>query len=326
MSLTIAIVDFAPHIKQPTQFGMAPDSRGSRRSSEIMIVERMLPEIPRQLITVQGEIGCGFYGLVYQGILSNPSGTEQTTVALKSDYPTSEERITLIDSAALIQEATVMCGLNHQNILKLIGVVTLGQPTFIVLEFCEHGELLRLLRTSDHPQEALLNFARDCASGMSYLSSVGIVHRDLASRNVLVDGSMCCKISDYGMSHALKDKTFTQILGAIMAVRWTAPEALEQQYFSEQTDVWSFGVLLYEIWTKGERPYVDMTDRKVWIEVVGGYRLVQPTACPEDVFNVMQDCWKPNGERPSFSQLLKRITELIHRKTHRTLSPKFADV
>ena len=215
----------------------------------------------------------------------------------------------------LLAEANIMAGLDHPNIVKLVGVVSEGYPVLVVMEYCEHGELKEYVAVKDLSNETLMQFSHDCASGMAYLASRGIVHRDLAARNVLIDVQYHCKISDYGMSRVTNaEKTYYRSHGSNLPVRWTAPEALEQQIFSEQTDVWSYGILLHEIWSKGATPYEGMTERRVWVEVVGGYRLSCPPKCPAAVFAVMRDCWAGNGERPVFMMIVDRMSLIIERK------------
>ena len=133
------------------------------------------------------------------------------------------------------------------------------------------------------------------------------MHRDIAARNVLLDRLLHCKIADFGLSRSLEEQASYHSPGTQLPVRWTAPEALEQQVFSEQTDVWSFGILLDEIWNKGAMPYGDMTELRVWVEVVGGYRLPCPENCPQLVFAVMNECWVANGSRPTFQAIVKRL-------------------
>ena len=204
----------------------------------------------------------------------------------------------------------MMAGLEHPNLVELIGIVSLGEPVYVVLELCEHGALSEYLVTHQLAESERTQIAGDIANGLSFLSALGIVHRDVAARNVLLATGLRAKVSDYGMSRILGGKGYYRSHGALMSVRWTAPETLEREVFSEQSDVWSFGVLMYEIWSNGAVPYEDLTEKLVWINVTGGLRLSQPTDCPDSVYAIMQSCWADAGQRPLFKALVNTFRKL----------------
>ena len=268
-----------------------------------VVTSKML-EIPRQEISIIRQLGVGHAGTVSKALLNNRMFKSGLAVAVKSVIETSTSQT---DRVHMLQEAAVMSGLSHDNVVKLIGVVTVGDPVMIVIEFCDRGSLKEYFQTATPPDEVLSAFTMDCALGMEYLASRNIVHRDLAARNVLVDSNIRCKISDYGMSRVLDDKTFYRSYGATLPVRWTAPEALEEQIFTKQSDVWSYGVLLVEIWTNGALPYDGMNERKVWVEVAGGYRMPVPARCPALVGDVMSRCWRESGDRPEFAEIISAL-------------------
>ena len=263
-------------------------------------------EIPRQDIAIIRQLGAGHSGTVSKALLNNQLFKSGLVVAVKSVL---ESGTSQADRVHMLQEAAVMSKLSHDNIVKLIGVVTVGEPVLIVIEFCDRGSLKEYFQTASPPDEVLWTLSADCALGMSYLASKNIVHRDLAARNVLVDSNIRCKISDYGMSRVLDDKTYYRSFGATLPVRWTAPEALEEQVFTTQSDVWSYGVLLYEIWTNGGLPYDGMNERKVWVEVVGGYRMPVPLRCPIHIGNLMMGCWRESGARPEFADIVSTLEQ-----------------
>ena len=264
------------------------------------------------------QIGTGQYGVVSQALLSSSTIKGNMVVVVKTINDSSTSHIERVHA---LQEAAVMSRLSHNNIVKLIGVVTIGNPVMIVIEYCSNGSLKEYFETASPPDEMLQRFSMDCALGMAYLASENIVHRDLAARNVLVDSDSRCKISDYGMSRVLDDKTYYRSFGAALPVRWTAPEALEEQIFTEKSDVWSFGVLLYEIWTNGALPYEGMSERKVWVEVVGGYRMPVPVRCSGRVGRVMAECWRESRDRPWFKDIVRSL-ELQHRSVPHQQIPK----
>ncbi|XP_061437497.1 ephrin type-A receptor 4a-like, partial [Lethenteron reissneri] len=173
----------------------------------------------------------------------------------------------------------------------------------------------------------LVGMLRDVACGMRHLSRVGYVHRDLAARNVLVSGELTCKVSDFGLSRMLlpddhSDAVYTtreirgrnQIVnvpqGGKIPIRWTAPEAISQLRFTSASDVWSYGVVMWEVMTHGERPYWDMSNRDVMEAVEGGWRLPRPMGCPMCLHRLMLSYWHAESScRPSFSQLVTAITD-----------------
>ena len=151
-----------------------------------------------------------------------------------------------------------MVQFNHSKIVKLIGVVTKSEPALIVLEFMEMGSLLTYLH-NPNIKHRLVNtemtrFSSQICAGMHYLGQLGFVHRDLAARNVLINKHFVCKVADFGLSQAV-EKSSVRSKGDKIPVRWTAPEAAIGYEFSTASDVWSFGVVMWEIWTYGELPY-----------------------------------------------------------------------
>ena len=181
--------------------------------------------------------------------------------------------------------------------------MTVGDPILLVMEYCEFGNLHAIIQSMELDLKDKLRIACDCAEGMEYLSELGFIHRDIAARNVLLGGGYRAKIADFGMSREADSSHYYRSRGGQIPIRWTAPEALEERKFSHQSDCWSFGILLHEIWTRGELPYVHLTNDRVWIDVVAGYRLPHPEGCPDFVYAVMKSCWEDYGKRPAFSTL-----------------------
>ena len=260
--------------------------------------KRIPREIARSHVKLLDSIGKGNFGEVCKGLLSEVSGTPGYLVAVKSLLLSADaERGLILQEAAL--HAQFIC----EFVVCLLGVVTVGEPLLVIMEFCEHGALNTYLAEHALSARAKNMLAGDCAEGLAYLSSLNFVHRDVAARNVLVSSERRAKIADFGMSRDAGRSHYYRSRGGQIPVRWSAPEALEERKFSEQSDCWSFGVLLYEIWTRGETPYKEMSNEKVWVEVVGGYRLPCPEGCPSEVYDVMLHCWFGFGERPTFQEL-----------------------
>ena len=215
-----------------------------------------------------------------------------------------------------------MALLDHRNVLALVGVVTVPRdlPALVLLMYCEGGELLEHVKHPISPDgistSQLLTFVAQVALGMQHISSCSIVHRDLAARNVLLDAMGVAKVADFGMSaslvHAGKEYAAEYVrVQEEIALRWAAPEALQDQRFSAQSDVWSFGVMVWEMFARGAVPYGELGLGEIGPMVKGGGRLQLPDACPAQVFaEVMLPCWSHQAsERPSFGELYDAAIE-----------------
>ncbi|XP_039867490.1 ephrin type-A receptor 6-like isoform X1 [Simochromis diagramma] len=191
-----------------------------------------------------------------------------------------------------------------------------GRPIMIVVEYMENGALDSFLRARDGQFTVLqlVGMLRGIAVGMTYLSEMGYVHRDLAARNILVDENLVCKVSDFGMSRVLEDDTeaaYTATGGKI-PIRWTAPEAIAYGKFSSASDVWSYGIVMWEVMSYGERPYWEMSNQDVILSIEEGYRLPAPMGCPVTLHQLMLHCWqKEYSQRPHFSDVLSFLDKLI---------------
>ena len=184
----------------------------------------------------------------------------------------------------------------------------------VVIEFMEFGSLESYLEkhgaTVTHPQRHA--FIIDCVDGLVYLHANQFVHRDIAARNILLSSEKRCKIGDFGMSRDTHESRYYRSQGGMVPLRWAAPEALELGKYSEASDVWSFGILAYEIWTNAACPYGDWTNQQVWLQVSTGYRLPCPDTCPRPTYDLlMHACWAaaPTA-RPTFVQLQTTIGHL----------------
>ncbi|CAF1065945.1 unnamed protein product, partial [Didymodactylos carnosus] len=254
-------------------------------------------EIARSEIIMQCKEGGGQYGDVYKALWKRYN----KIVAVK----TLKETMNVTD---FIDEACVMKEMKHPNLVQLLGVVTLEPPYYIITEFMPYGCLLDYLKK--HPRSeltstVLMYMAGQIGSGMTYLEQKNFIHRDLAARNCLVGENHLVKVGDFGLARLIQcENHYTAKLGAKFPIKWTAPEGLAFNQFSTKSDVWSFGILLYEIATYGSSPYpgVDLSDVYHLLET--GCRMPSPEGCPADVYNLMQKCWrwKPE-ERPTFKEI-----------------------
>uniref|UniRef100_A0A8C7T965 non-specific protein-tyrosine kinase n=2 Tax=Oncorhynchus mykiss TaxID=8022 RepID=A0A8C7T965_ONCMY len=258
-------------------------------------------EITRSSIKLGRRLGEGFFGVVYQGLYNN------TPVAVKT------LRHGTMDPRDFLKEAQIMKTMEHPNLIQLLAVCT-EEPIYIITELMKNGSLLDYLkvRVGRLHLNDQIEMAAQVASGMAYLEMKKYIHRDLAARNVLVGENNVYKVADFGLARVLQappnqtNLYYIPVGKAIFPLRWTAPEAIANEKFTIKCDVWSFGILLYEIMTFGEMPYPDMNNSQVKQRVPNGYRMPRPVDpyCSQDMYKIMLDCWNGNkNDRPTFEAL-----------------------
>uniref|UniRef100_A0A7N8X7M5 Tyrosine-protein kinase n=1 Tax=Mastacembelus armatus TaxID=205130 RepID=A0A7N8X7M5_9TELE len=273
-----ALTDVCPVAKPQTQ-GLARDAW----------------EIPRESLRLDVKLGQGCFGEVWMGTWN---GT--TRVAIKTLKPGT------MSPEAFLQEAQVMKKLRHEKLVQLYAVVS-EEPIYIVTEYMSQGSLLDFLKGEAGkmlrlPQ--LVDMAAQIAAGMAYVERMNYVHRDLRSANILVGDNLVCKVADFGLARLIEDNEYTARQGAKFPIKWTAPEAALYGRFTIKSDVWSFGVLLTELATKGRVPYPGMVNREVLDQVERGYRMPCPAECPSSLHELMLSCWRKDPEeRPTFEYL-----------------------
>ncbi|XP_066557715.1 tyrosine-protein kinase Fes/Fps [Amia ocellicauda] len=254
-------------------------------------------------------IGRGNFGEVYSGRLRS----DNTPVAVK----TCRENLPTELKNKFLMEARILKQYDHPNIVKLIGVCTQKQPIYIVMELVQGGDFLTFLRNegSQLKTKMLIKMSENAASGMEYLESKKCIHRDLAARNCLVTEQHVVKISDFGMSREEENGVYSTTGGMKqIPVKWTAPEALNYGRYTSESDVWSFGILLWETFSYGTTPYTTFTNPQTREEIERGYRMPAPEACPPEIYNLMTRCWQYDPKkRPTF-QTLHRELSTLHRK------------
>ncbi|XP_078064020.1 ephrin type-B receptor 3b isoform X4 [Mustelus asterias] len=276
-------------------------------------VREFAKEIDVSCVKIEEVIGAGEFGEVCRGRLKLP-GRREIFVAIKTLKAGYTER----QRRDFLSEASIMGQFDHPNIIHLEGVVTKSRPVMIVTEFMENGALDSFLRMNDGQFTViqLVGMLRGIAAGMKYLSEMNYVHRDLAARNILVNSNLVCKVSDFGLSRFLEDDptdpTYTSSLGGKIPIRWTAPEAIAYRKFTSASDVWSYGIVMWEVMSYGERPYWDMSNQDVINAVEQDYRLPPPMDCPTALHQLMLDCWvKDRNNRPKFAQIVNTLDKLI---------------
>ncbi|XP_030419203.1 tyrosine-protein kinase Tec isoform X2 [Gopherus evgoodei] len=259
-------------------------------------------EINPSELTFMRELGSGLFGVVRLG-----KWRAQYKVAIKAI------REGAMYEEDFIEEAKVMMKLTHPKLVQLYGVCTQQKPIYIVTEFMEHGCLLNYLRQKrgHFNKDTLLTMCQDVCEGMKYLERNSFIHRDLAARNCLVNESGVVKVSDFGMTRYVLDDQYTSSSGAKFPVKWCPPEVFNYSRFSSKSDVWSFGVLMWEVFTEGKMPFEKNTNYEVVTMVSQGQRLYRPKLATKNVYEVMVMCWheKPEG-RPTFEDLLRIIDEI----------------
>ncbi|CAI9720294.1 tyrosine-protein kinase CSK isoform X3 [Octopus vulgaris] len=253
--------------------------------------------INAEFLEIKEPIGKGEFGDVYKGCYN------QQLVAVKQLKDRNRAAQTFL------KEASVMTSMRHPNLVQLIGVV-LGENIFLVTEFMGKGNLVEYLRSRGRSvitKRDQINFATDTCAGMAYLEAKNLVHRDLAARNVLVHEDGTAKVSDFGLA---KFESFSQE-GGRFPIKWTAPEAIRKNVFTSKSDVWSFGILLWEIYSFGRVPYPRIPLAEVVRHVERGYRMETPDGCPPEIYRIMRHTWdmEPN-HRPLFQDILNMLHNL----------------
>lgn len=276
--------------------------------------------IPERLLTLGHVLGKGEFGSVREAVLKTEDSLRKVAVkVLKTDITTS------CDIEQCLKEAAYMKDFDHPNIIQLIGVSLHRRPgqrlpvPMVVLPFMKHGDLhtfLLLSRLGEQPftleLRTLVRFMLDVAQGMEYLSNKNIIHRDLAARNCMLDESLGVCVADFGLSKRIYSGDYYR-QGSVskLPVKWIALESLADNVYTTQSDVWAFGVTMWEIMTRGQTPYPGVENSEVYEYLIKGERLKRPPDCGTDIYELMHSCWSPVPKcRPSFSELVSQLQSL----------------
>lgn len=278
-------------------------------------------EVPRDTIRLVKALGQGSFGMVYEGLIYNlKPELPETKCAVK----TVNESASMRERIEFLQEASVMKGFSCQHVVKLLGVVSKDQPVYVIMELMSNGDLKSYLR-SHRPQsedsadtkpsgspptlKQILQMAAEIADGMAYLTANKFVHRDLAARNCMVAEDLTVKIGDFGMTRDIYETDYYRKGGkGLLPVRWMAPESLKDGLFTSHSDVWSYGVVLWEMATLASQPYQGLSNEQVLKYVISGGIMEKPENCPEKLYQIMKLCWERNPRsRPNFVQVIEML-------------------
>uniref|UniRef100_A0A3B5M030 Tyrosine-protein kinase n=1 Tax=Xiphophorus couchianus TaxID=32473 RepID=A0A3B5M030_9TELE len=269
-------------------------------------------EIPRESLKLERRLGAGQFGEVWMGIYNN-----DRKVAIKN------LKMGTMSVEAFMAEANMMKNLQHARLVRLFAVVT-QEPIYIVTEYMENGKSFTDIHfTLQHRQTHSLKACGmmccplQVADGMAFIERKNYIHRDLRAANILVSHELICKVADFGLARLIEDNEYTAREGAKFPIKWTAPEAINYGTFSIKSDVWSFGILLTEIVTYGRIPYPGMSNPEVIQNLERGYRMPAPENCPDELYDIMKECWTERPEdRPTFDYL-KHLLEDFFTATER---------
>ncbi|CAB3361514.1 Hypothetical predicted protein [Cloeon dipterum] len=259
-------------------------------------------EIDRNELVLTKKLGSGNFGEVWLGKWKDES------VAVKTLKPGS------MSASAFLEEAAIMKKFRHKNLVALFAVCSKDEPMYIIQEFMKKGSLLDYLRHGDGRcllTNDLIYISAQIASGMHYLENLNLIHRDIAARNILVTDNNLVKICDFGLARLIEDDEYCAKAGGRFPIKWTAPEAILYNRFTIKSDVWSYGILLMEIFTYGQVPYPGMTTKDVMEALERDYRMPKPhnVPMPDQVYETMLICWDGNPERRPTFEFLKHFFE-----------------
>ncbi|XP_038064957.1 angiopoietin-1 receptor-like [Patiria miniata] len=307
---------------------MAVGGSSNPAASTYASISETLAEFSREKLTIVRELGQGAFGRVLlgkaNGIVQQGTVTQVAVKTVRDDADVTQRR-------DLLRELDFMKKLlSHSNVVKLFGFCIDRDPIYIIMEYMSKGQLKELLtssrgkgklqvysnlhgRSKSLTSRDLIKFAADVADGMAFLASQQCIHRDLAARNVLVGENMICKVSDFGLARDVKNmRVYQRKSEARLPIRWMALESVVDDVYTAESDVWSYGILLWEIVTLGARPYPTMSFKTMISKLQEGYRMPRPEHCQDELYQMMLACWEEEPTaRPSFTEIGRKLEKLL---------------
>ncbi|XP_033474726.1 BDNF/NT-3 growth factors receptor isoform X2 [Epinephelus lanceolatus] len=305
-----------------------------RSTNSLLKTDTFVQHIKRHNIVLKRELGEGAFGKVFLAECYNLSpDQEKILVAVKTLKEASENA-----RKDFHREAELLTNLQHEHIVTFYGVCVESDPLIMVFEYMKHGDLNKFLRAHgpdavlmaegqttrpvELTQSQMLHIAQQIASGMVYLASQHFVHRDLATRNCLVGENLLVKIGDFGMSRDVYSTDYYRVGGhTMLPIRWMPPESIMYRKFTTESDVWSLGVVLWEIFTYGKQPWYQLSNNEVIECITQGRVLQRPRTCPKEVYDLMLGCWQ---REPHMRLNIKEIHGLLHNLAK--ASPVYLDI
>ncbi|XP_062319019.1 tyrosine-protein kinase Mer isoform X1 [Osmerus eperlanus] len=277
----------------------------------------------RTLLTIGKVLGEGEFGSVVEGRLKQEDGSSEKVAVKTMKLDSFSQR----EIEEFLNEAACMKDFHHPNVIRLLGVCLETGPAhsprpMVILPYMTHGDLHSFLlrsRLRDSPlylpTQTLLKFMIDIAMGMEYLSGRNFLHRDLAARNCMLRDDMTVCVADFGLSKKIySGDYYRQGRVAKMPVKWIAVESLADRVFTVKSDVWAFGVTMWEIATRGMTPYPGVQNHEIYDYLLEGQRLKQPADCLDELYEIMYSCWRSDPlDRPPFTQVRERLEKLTER-------------
>ncbi|XP_056378810.1 focal adhesion kinase 1 isoform X12 [Hyla sarda] len=292
--------DYAEIIDEEDTYTMPSKSYGLDEAGDY--------EIQRDRIELGRCIGEGQFGDVHQGVYMSPENPAMA-VAIKTCKNCTSDSV----REKFLQEALTMRQFDHPHIVKLIGVIT-ENPVWIIMELCTLGELRSFLQVRKYNLDlaALILYAYQLSTALAYLESKRFVHRDIAARNVLVSSSDCVKLGDFGLSRYMEDSTYYKASKGKLPIKWMAPESINFRRFTSASDVWMFGVCMWEILMYGVKPFQGVKNNDVIGRIENGERLPMPPNCPPTLYSLMTKCWAYDpSRRPRFTELKAQLSTIL---------------
>ncbi|CAK6968617.1 tyrosine-protein kinase receptor TYRO3 isoform X1 [Scomber scombrus] len=278
--------------------------------------------VERTQLTLGKELGKGEFGSVYEGIFTPQEGTD-IKVAVKTMRVGIHSQQDLHE---FLSEADIMKNFHHDNVVRLLGVTLQREQDsplpvpLVILPYMKHGDLRRFLIATRYgdipmfvPHQSLLRFMIDITAGMDYLSSQGFLHRDLAARNCMLGDDLRVCVADFGLSKKIYSNNYYRQRVAIrVPIKWMSMESLSESIYTTKSDVWSFGVTMWEIVSRGKTPYPGVHNHELLDLLLSGHRLKAPNDCDQKLYEVMRSCWDEEPtRRPGFRELGEALKGLL---------------